>query len=154
MLQDVLNQLGSGIVLWIPAEDFFFVARRVGKEDKVANHVQQASRLKHALNQAVQRVDAVDFDQITTVGIPPRVEKLVRCKKGSGFVVDTIADHAKRVVFEQFRNVSPVTDGELLEGFMNRRIFADRTFEFGYDQRQTVDGQNAVGDAFLAANNF
>ena len=99
--QDVLNQLGSGIVLRIPAEDFFFAARRVGKEDEVANHIQQARRLKHALNQAVQRVDAVGFDQITTVGLSPRVEKLVRCKKGSGFVVDTIADHAKRVVLEQ-----------------------------------------------------
>ena len=96
-----MNQLGSGIVLRIPAEDFFFAARRVGKEDEVANHIQQARRLKHALNQAVQRVDAVGFDQITTVGLSPRVEKLVRCKKGSGFVVDTIADHAKRVVLEQ-----------------------------------------------------
>ena len=142
------------IVLRIPAEDFFFAARRVGKEDEVANHVQQASRLKHALNQAVQRVDTVGFDQITTVGLPPRVEKLVRCKKGSGFVVDTIADHAKRVVFEQFRNVAPVTDGELFESIVNRRFFLDRTFEFEYDQRQTVDVQNAVGDAFFAANNF
>ena len=50
--------------------------------------------------------------------------------------------------------MSPVTDGELFEGVMNRRIFTDRTFEFEYDQRQTVDVQNAVGDAFFAANNF
>lgn len=110
--------------------------------------------VKDRLNQAVQRVDTVGFDQITTVGLPPRVEKLVRCKKGSSFVVDTIADHAKRVLFEQFRNVSTVTDGELFEGVVNRRFFLDRTFEFEYDQRQTVDLQNAVGDAFFAANNF
>jgi hypothetical protein len=42
----------------------------------------------------------------------------------------------------------------LFESIVNRRIFADRTFEFEYNQRQTIDVQNAVGDAFFAANDF
>ena len=144
MLQNIEIELGRCIVLRIPAKDLLLLPRGVGQIYKITNHITEAGRVKQSLDHGIERVDPVFFDQVAAVRLPPGVEEFIGREKRPRLIVHPVADHAKRIVFKQFRDVALVAHRQLNKGIVNRRILADRALEFKHHQRQSIDVENTI----------
>ena len=110
--------------------------------------------VEQSLNHRIKRIDALFGDRFVAGDFSPCIEKVVIGEQRTHFRIDSITDHAQRVVFHQFRNIAGITNRQLFISVMNRGVFACRTFEFKDHQRQTVDIQNAIGNSFFASFDF
>jgi hypothetical protein len=81
----------------------------------------------------------------------PGVVELVGREQRPHLGVHAVRQDAQRVVFHQFGNVAGVARGQLHIGVVDRGFFADGAFELEDHQRQAVDVEDGVGDAFLGA---
>ena len=151
MQQNISIQLRRRIVLRIPAKNLLFPPGRVRQVDKIANHIAEAQRIKQPLHHGVERVDPILLDQIAAVRLTPGIEELVRREKRARLIVHPIADHAKRIVFKQLRDVALVAHCQLDKGIVNRRLLTDRALEFKHHQRQPIDVENAIRNPLLVA---
>ena len=152
--EDVGVKLGGGVILRVTAHYFVFLAGSIRQVDEVADHVTQAAFVEQALDQGVQRVDAIHRQTFITRDLAPCVEKFVAGEQRTDFAVYPVGDHAQRVVFEQFGNVAAVAGGELHVSVVDGGFFAYRAFEFKHHQRQAVDVKDRVGNAFFVAFDF
>ena len=97
------------IILRIAAHNFFFFPTGVGQINEVPDDIAQAVFIKYPLDKRKHRVDAIHFF-CQTIHPSPGIVKIVRGKKGAGFVVHAIADDANSIILKQFGNIAAVTN--------------------------------------------
>ena len=147
----ILKQLGSGKKLRITADDFQFFIRAVGEIDKILDNRKQTVFSEEPLHHSDKRVDAVQL-LVFRFNFPPRIEIVVGTEKRTVFVVRSVADDHKGVIFEQFRNISAVADGELRVSVHNRCVFLDGALKFQNYHGNAIDEHNAIGNTELTAH--
>ena len=120
----------------------------------MADHLPQAGVIKQPLNHGMQRVNAILLDGFIARDFTPGIEKLIRGKQRAHARVHAIADDAQCVVLHQLRDITGVTDSQLLVRFFNINFFADGTLKLKHHQRQTIDIQNRIRNTQLFAFNL
>ena len=151
MQLDILKQFCCSKELRITANDFQLFIRAVGEIDKILDNRKQTVFSEQPLHHRDKRVDSVQL-LVLRFNFPPRIEIVVGTEKRTVFIVCPVADDHKGVVFEQFRNISAVADGELLVSVHDRCIFFDGTLEFQNHHGNAIDKHNAIGNAELSAH--
>ena len=150
---DILEQLVRGKELRITTNNLPFILRRIREKDKVFQHAQQPLPPEQPLHHRLQRVDAVK-SPFFGVNLAPCIEKVVGSEQRAVFIVHTVTDNDKRIVFEQLGNIPPIPHRQLPIGIHDGCLLLDGTFELQHHHRQTVHIDNPVGDAGLRPLDF
>ena len=153
MLQDMLVKFVRGEELRITAHDFLLAFRVVGEKHKILNDAQQAFFSEQSLHHRVQGIDAIG-GLVGAFHLAPRIEKIVVGKQGAVFVVHAVADDHEGIVSEQIGNIPAVAHRQLGESVHDGGVLLHGTLELQHHHRQTVDINDAIGDAFLRAFDF
>ena len=99
MQLDILKQLRCSKELRIAADDFQLFIRVVGEIDKILDNRKQTVFSEEPLHHRDKRVDSVQL-LVLRFNFPPRIEIVVGTEKRTVFVVNTVADDHKGIVFE------------------------------------------------------
>ena len=153
MQTDILEQLVRGKELRITTNNLPFIFRRIREKDKVFQHAQQTLSPEQPLHHRLQRVDAVK-SPLFGVNLAPGIEKVVGSEQRAVFVVHTVTDNDKRIVFEQLGNIPPIPHRQLPIGIHDGCLLLDGAFELQHNHRQTVHIDNPVGNTGLRPFNL
>ena len=150
MQLDVVVQLCRGEELRGPGDDLRFVVllQRVGEEDEVLDHGEQAFLAQKPLDERVERLDALRL-LVAFLHLPPRVEELVRREDGAVLAVDAITQDGEGVVRQEARDVACIAHGDLLVGGVRVGDVVGRVLELEHHDGKAVEEHDGVGDAQL-----
>lgn len=125
---DVLKQLVCCKELRIATHNLDVLIRTVRKVHKVLHNCKQSFFTEQSLYHSHKGTDAIQF-LILRIDLSPGIEEIIWTEEGTVFIVRTVADNDKCVIFENLRNVSAVTHGQLLVRIHDCGILFDCTLE-------------------------
>ena len=125
-----------------------FTLRGVREEHEVLHHTQQSFLTEQTFHHGVQGVNAV-VCLVRTLHFAPGIEKLVRRKQRTIFVVHTIANDHESIISEQLRNIPAIAHRQLCVGIHDGGVFLHGTLELQHYYWQTVHIDDAIGNASL-----
>ena len=138
----------SGKELRIATHYLSFTLRGVREEHKVLHNAQQSFLTEQTFHHGVQGVDTV-VCIIRTFHFAPCIEKLVRRKQRTIFIIHAIADDHESIIAEQLWNIPAIAHRQLRVGIHDGCIFLHGTLELQHYYWQTVHIDDAVGNASL-----
>ena len=150
MLLDVFKQLVRCKELWVPANYFQFLFRRVGQENKILHYTQQPFFAEHPLHHSQQGRNSFRC-LVLRFYLPPGIKEIVWSKERAIFTVRSVTNHHKSIVFEQIRNVSSITHRELGICIHDGCILFHGTFEFQHHHWKSIDIDNTIGNTFFSS---
>ena len=117
--------------------------RAIGIKDEIAQDSEQAVFRKRALNHGEERGNTIR-DGIVLIRFVPCVVIDVRREKRAELRVRPVAEHGKRRVFHELRDVALVAHVHLPPSIGERRVLADGGFELADDERDAIDEEQRI----------
>ena len=148
MSLDILIQFIWRKELRITAHYFQILIRVVWEINKIFGNFKQTIFSEKPLYHCYKRIDTVQFF-IVWVYLSPRIKEIIWTEERTIFIICSVTDNNKRIVFENLRNISTITDCKLLICVHYSRIFLYRTLKFKNNDRNTIYEHNAIWNTQL-----
>ena len=101
-----------------------------------------------------KRINTIQFF-IISVYLSPRIEEeIILTEERTIFIICSITDNNKRIVFKNLRNISTVTDCKLLICVHYGCVFLYCTLKFKNNNRNTIYKHNAIRNTQLIIYTF
>ena len=131
--------------LRVAADNCLLLFAVVRIENKVSQNLQNPVFGKYSLDHRKQRTDPVR-NGIFFICFIPRIIELIWCKNRAKSGISAVANDRKRGIFQERRNVSGVTYGDLFPRIVDSFPLFYGAFKFKYTHRYTIDEDEHVGN--------
>ena len=142
------NSLAHSEILMISRQNLYRLLRIAGEQNKVFQNIQQPGFLEHSLIESIKLDSRVVL--ILSIFTFPLHKAVKPGGDRSGLVGGKVADYADGVVIEQGWNILHIV-ADLIVSVLCAHFVLGGTFQFHQNQRKTVDKQNNVRAAVVAA---
>ena len=147
----ILEQLVCCEELRIATHNLDVLIGTIREIHKVLHNCKQSVFTEQTFYHRYKGTDTVQF-LILGIDLSPGIEEIIRAEERAVFVIRTITDNDKCVIFENLRNVSAITHSQLLIRIHDGGIFFDCALELKDNDRNAVDEHNAIRDTQLVVD--